>query len=58
MQAAIAVWASSSGIIFVFGQEAGPAKVLPFGVDDVLRLQNELLLNGLKHHRAPGERAT
>ncbi len=51
LQAAIVAWASISGILFVFGQAAGPAKVVPFGVEDVLRTQNELFINGLKTHR-------
>jgi TetR/AcrR family transcriptional regulator len=54
LQAAIVAWASSSGVIFVFGQEAGPAKVVPFGIDDVLRTQSELLISGLKERRPQG----
>jgi AcrR family transcriptional regulator len=54
LQAAIVAWASSSGVIFVFGQEAGPTRVLPFGVDDVLRTQTEIFINGLKAQRPRG----
>jgi AcrR family transcriptional regulator len=54
LQAAIVAWASSSGVIFVFGQQAGPAKVVPFGIDDVLRTQTEIFINGLKADRPRG----
>jgi AcrR family transcriptional regulator len=56
LQAAIVAWASANGVIFVFSQEAGPAKIMPFGVDDVLRTQSELLISGLKArpHEGPG----
>ena len=50
VQAAVAAWASKSGIIFVFAQEVGPAKVLPFGIDEVLRLHDEMFISGLKNH--------
>lgn len=54
LQAASVAWAASSGIIFVFGQAAGPAKVLPFGIDEVLRTQIELFISGLQAHRPGG----
>jgi AcrR family transcriptional regulator len=48
METAVILWSASSGIIFVCEREIGPAKLMHYQTQPLLRSQTELLLRALK----------
>jgi len=48
METAVILWSASSGIIFVCEREIGPAKLMGYRTEPLLRSQTELLLRALK----------